>query len=207
MRRFRSLRPLFLPGVLGLGAVLTGGLAGVIAGFLAALILIDRWLDRLISFTGWGMYDAERRFRRLERERRVARLLRRHADLVHLPDDTGWAALAQRRRLGVRPIAVSSIVGTVDEHKAVAFDSQFRPPHWSRGRWTQMSHAAQEGVPMSPIAVYRVGDRHFVRDGHHRVSIARSLGTERIDADVVELLQSDASQRSTSAGLRRRTTG
>jgi hypothetical protein len=40
---------------------------------------------------------------------------------------------------------------------------------------------------MPPIDVYRVGDRHFVRDGHHRVSVARSLGATRIDAEVVEL--------------------
>ena len=29
---------------------------------------------------------------------------------------------------------------------------------------------------MPPISVYRVGDLHFVRDGHHRVSVARAQG-------------------------------
>jgi ParB-like chromosome segregation protein Spo0J len=35
--------------------------------------------------------------------------------------------------------------------------------------------------------VYRVGDKHYVRDGHHRVSVSRALGAESIDAQVVEL--------------------
>jgi hypothetical protein len=35
---------------------------------------------------------------------------------------------------------------------------------------------------MPPISVYRVGDLHFVRDGHHRVSVARALGAATIDA-------------------------
>jgi hypothetical protein len=40
---------------------------------------------------------------------------------------------------------------------------------------------------MPPISVYRVGEEHVVRDGHHRVSVARDLGLGAIDADVVEL--------------------
>ncbi len=41
---------------------------------------------------------------------------------------------------------------------------------------------------MPPITVYRVGERHFVRDGHHRVSVAIDLGSLTIDAEVVELV-------------------
>jgi hypothetical protein len=35
--------------------------------------------------------------------------------------------------------------------------------------------------------VYRVGAEHVVRDGHHRVAVARDRGQATIDADVVEL--------------------
>jgi hypothetical protein len=41
---------------------------------------------------------------------------------------------------------------------------------------------------MPPISVYRVGGLHFVRDGHHRVSVARALGQSTIDAHVTEVL-------------------
>jgi hypothetical protein len=40
---------------------------------------------------------------------------------------------------------------------------------------------------MPPVSLYRIGDLHFVRDGHHRVSVARSLGREDIDAYVTEV--------------------
>jgi hypothetical protein len=50
-----------------------------------------------------------------------------------------------------------------------------------------MCRAFQRGTPLPPISVYRVGDRHFVRDGHHRVSVACALETLEIEAEVVEL--------------------
>jgi hypothetical protein len=80
-----------------------------------------------------------------------------------------------------------SITGTVDPHKAEAFDAEFRPPPYGRARWSQMFHAVENGVALPPISVYRFSGRHYVRDGHHRVSVARALGAADIDADVIEL--------------------
>ena len=45
----------------------------------------------------------------------------------------------------------------------------------------------EEGSPVPPIDVYQVGDVYFVKHGHHRVSVARRLGWERIRAHVVEV--------------------
>jgi hypothetical protein len=42
-------------------------------------------------------------------------------------------------------------------------------------------------VAMPPIDVYRVGDLHFVQDGHHRVSVARAFGDTEIEAHVIEV--------------------
>ena len=50
-----------------------------------------------------------------------------------------------------------------------------------------MCHAVQAGAALPPISVYRYEGRHYVRDGHHRVSVARALGATDIDADVTEL--------------------
>jgi hypothetical protein len=174
----RRLRPAALPAALLAAGVAIGGLPGFLAGFVAALLGIDRLLDRLHGFGGWGMDDAEHRFDRLVRERR-----RRPSQLRYLPED---AAVARRRR-GVEPISLRSIVGTVDAHKAEAFDADFRPPSYSRGRWSQMYHAVESGAELPPISVYRLGAHHFIRDGHHRVSVARALGADDIDAEVTEL--------------------
>jgi hypothetical protein len=171
-------RPAALPAALLAAGIAIGGVPGFIAGFIAALLGIDRLLDRMHGFGGWGMDAAERRFDRLVRERR-----RRPSRLRLLPEDTA----ASRHRHGVEAIPVRSIVGTVDAHKAEAFDAEFRPPHYSRGRWSQMCHAIETGSELPPISVYRLGGEHYVRDGHHRVSVARALGAEDIDAEVTEL--------------------
>jgi hypothetical protein len=166
---------LLLPVGLAGGAVLAGGVPGFLLGFTAVLLAIDRLLD----LAGARTIGAEQAFRRLRR--------RRDPGLAYLPDDTGWAASAPRRRLGLQTIDMDSIAGTTDPHKAEAFDRALRPPEWSRGRWTQLYLAAERGTPLPPVSVYRVGDRHYLRDGHHRASVARALGADCIEAQVVEL--------------------
>jgi hypothetical protein len=190
----RGLSRLALPAaVLGSGVVL-GGLGGVILGFFGLLLLIERVLERLTGLTGGGRGEAERIYLRLARERRMDELRRRvqrrppeDETLAYLAEESGWAAVANRRPLGVVTIPTASIVGTVDRKKAQSFDSAFRPPAWSRERWIQMCFAARRGTTLPPISVYRVGDRHYLRDGHHRVSVARALQADSIEADVVEL--------------------
>ena len=195
-----------LPTLLLAAGLALGGLALVLLVFTATAIAIDRVLDRTVGFGGWSLVEAEHTYRRLARQRRRAELAarRRHREAPRLgyhPPDTGWAAVASRRRLGVQPIAIDSIVGSVDGPKALAFDRCFRPPRWSRGRWTQMCLAVRRGTPMPPIAVYRAGGEHFVRDGHHRVSVNRALGADTIDADVVVLEQPGRSTRPGEHGL------
>jgi hypothetical protein len=173
-------RSWLLPAPLAAAAVVVAGIAGFFLGFVAVLLWIDRLLDRLLGGGGTTRVEAERAFRRLSRRRR-------EADLSYLAMESGPAAMASRRSLGVQTIAIASIVGTVDRHKAESFDQSFRPAQWSRGRWTLMYLAAQRGVEMPPISVYRFGGQHYVRDGHHRVSVARALGAAGVDAEVVEL--------------------
>ena len=88
--------------------------------------------------------------------------------------------------LGLQTIPLDSIVGTVDRTRD--FDRGFRPTTTRvRGRWQRIAAAQRRGEAFPPISVYRVGDLHFVRDGHHRVSVAKSLGREDIDAYVTEV--------------------
>jgi len=165
------------------GGAAFGGVPGFVAAFAGALLGVDRLLDRMHGFGGTALADAERRFDHLVRERG-----RHPSRLRYLPED----AAVSRRTLGVEPIPVGSIVGTVDRHKAEAFDAEFRPPRYSRGRWSQMLHAADQGAALPPISVYRLGHDHYVRDGHHRVSVARAQGAADIDAEVTELAPTGA---------------
>ena len=91
------------------------------------------------------------------------------------------------RRLGLELISLDSIIGTVD--RAREFDRDFRPTSPSvRERWQRINLAQRRGEAMPPIDVYRIGELHFVKDGHHRVSVAHALGYRDIEAYVTEVL-------------------
>ena len=91
------------------------------------------------------------------------------------------------RRLGEQLIPLDSIVGTVDRSRE--FDRNFRPTSPRvRERWQRINLAQRKGEAMPPIDVYRIGELHFVKDGHHRVSVARALGHNDINAYVTEVL-------------------
>jgi hypothetical protein len=141
--------------------------------------------------TGNLIVDAQTAFarerRRVWRTRAVGWLRRGERRLEHLEDALGSRSPTHRRAVGLRAIPLESIVGTAEAAKARAFDPGFRPPATSRHRWERLWVAGRQGAPLPPISVYRLGDRHFVNDGHHRVSVANALGMAAIDAEVTEL--------------------
>jgi hypothetical protein len=144
--------------------------------------------------TGLPSADAQFDFSRARRRRALARLsarLRREPDDVNhiLPFEEVVQALGRvgERRLGEQVIPLDSIVGTVDRSRE--FDRSFRPTSPRvRERWESINLAQRKGKPMPPIDVYRIGELHFVKDGHHRVSVARAFGYRDIAAYVTEVL-------------------
>ena len=143
--------------------------------------------------TGFPRADVENDFMRARRRQvlsRLAQRLRRVPDDVNLilPFDEVIAALGMQseRQLGLQAIRLDTIVGTVDSRRD--FDRRFRPTSGRvRERWERLALAQRRGEPIPPIDVYRVGDLHFVKDGHHRVSIAIATGLTTIDAYVTEV--------------------
>jgi hypothetical protein len=144
--------------------------------------------------TGFPQADAENDFLRMRRSQMLSRLgawLRREPDDVSimLPFDEVVAALGRtgERRLGLQVITLDSIVGSVDRTRD--FDRRFRPTSArARGRWERLALAQRRGEAFPPIEVYRVGDMHFVIDGHHRVSVAHAMNLRTIDAYVTEIV-------------------
>lgn len=109
-------------------------------------------------------------------------------DLI-LPFDEVVAALGRvgERDLGIQVIPVDSIVGTVD--RKTGFDRSFRPTSSRvRTRWERIAAAMRRGESLPPIETYRIGEAYFVRDGHHRVSVARALGIKEIAAHAIEIV-------------------
>jgi hypothetical protein len=140
--------------------------------------------------TGSGPIDAERAFAVAARSRRRAALLRR---LRREPAEAGHLTVYDERGLqpsgawlgrGVREIPVAAISGTLEPSRASLFDRCFRPTAAARARWQRLWLAEHRGKVLPPISVVRVGSAYAVRDGHHRVSVAKARGALTIDAAV-----------------------
>ncbi len=143
--------------------------------------------------TGFPRADAEHDFLRARRRQVLSRLanwLRREPDDVNimLPFHEVVEALGYQgeRRIGLRLVKLDSIAGTVDRSRD--FDRRFRPTSGRvRERWERLALAARRGEEIPPIEVYRVGELHFIIDGHHRVSVAHAQGLSTLEAYVTEV--------------------
>lgn len=142
--------------------------------------------------TGSPRADAESDFLRARRQQvlgAIAGRVRGRSARRPLSFDEACTALGLRgeRSLGVLVIPLSRVVGSVD--KVQSFDTAFRPTSGRmRHRWERLAEAFRRGESIPPIDVYRLGDLYFVRDGHHRVSVAKALGLDVIEANVTEVL-------------------
>lgn len=114
-----------------------------------------------------------------------------------------WAALSGRSRCllvldeidthctvdastyaGIEMVPICQIRGT--EGRSVDFDRDFNPlQDNNRERWLSIARAWGRGKELPPVALVRVGDVYFVRDGHHRISVAKALGQRHIKATVM----------------------
>jgi hypothetical protein len=87
---------------------------------------------------------------------------------------------------GVHTVPVASILGSVDRYHD--FDRAFLPTQTAtRSRWESVDRATLGDIILPPVQLYKVGEVYFVKDGNHRVSVAREKGAEFIDAEVIEL--------------------
>jgi len=89
-----------------------------------------------------------------------------------------------RKLIGIKNIRVDQIVGTL--YREADFDRQFRPlKKHTLERWVH-AYIQHEHDGWSPIIVHKAGEQYFVEDGHHRVSVARALHVEFIEAQIWE---------------------
>jgi hypothetical protein len=85
---------------------------------------------------------------------------------------------------GIRVVHIGSIIGS--EGKVADFDMRFHPISEAvRERWVNMAIAYLSCLPLPPVQLIQIGNAYFVRDGHHRISVARALGQVAIDAEFV----------------------
>ena len=104
--------------------------------------------------------------------------------LMSLIDAHATGTVRVRRAAGIQTVPIARICGS--EGRSRDFDRSFNPLQChSMDRWLRVAEAQQRGVPLPMVQLIRVGELYFVRDGHHRISVARALGQQEMDAEVV----------------------
>lgn len=108
------------------------------------------------------------------------------ATLISLNDVKKLIKPQNETYVGMKTIPIEKVVGS--EGRYQDFDNKFFPKSSHlKNRWQHVDEAAIQAIDLPPIKVYEISGLYFVRDGNHRVSVAKARGTEFIDAEVVSL--------------------
>ncbi len=88
--------------------------------------------------------------------------------------------------IGMKAVDIDFIIGS--EGRYNDFNRTFLPKkEFIRNRWESIDKAHLKSVILPPIKLYEIGGSYFVRDGNHRVSVAKLQGVKSIDAEVIRL--------------------
>jgi hypothetical protein len=116
----------------------------------------------------------------------LARLTGHKIDLLPFDEVRARLPLGGQHYLGMRQVEISKIVGSSGRYRD--FDRAFLPiQNKTRDRWVSIDKAYYQQVYLPPVELYKIGDAYFVKDGNHRVSVAREWGQDFIDAYVIEI--------------------
>ena len=135
-------------------------------------------------------FESHQRFQDM-RQRALLRdllgvLTRQTTNLVPFDDVRARLRTAAEIKRGTQMIPLASIVGSVGRYRD--FTREFLPREEALGeRWRRLDEMYNQLAALPPIDVYKLGDVYFVRDGNHRVSVARANGATHIEANVVEI--------------------
>lgn len=135
-------------------------------------------------------YESLEKFRRNVNKAQIADLMAKmtggKVDLLSYDEVAKRIKSRQQIEMGTQMIPLDKIVGSVGRYRD--FTRTFLPRAGvNPERWARVDAVMNslEGFP--PIEVYKIGDVYFVRDGNHRVSVARANGLTHIEAYVTEI--------------------
>lgn len=134
--------------------------------------------------------EARERFRRSVTQAQMSDLLGlvtgAERDLVSYDEVVAKLRARQQIEKGTQMVPLKAIVGSVGRYRD--FTRTFMPRAGiNEARWMRLDAAmnSMEGFP--PVELFKVGEVYFVRDGNHRVSVARANGASHIEAYVTEI--------------------
>lgn len=117
----------------------------------------------------------------------ILNLMKPRADeLLSLKDVRALVKPSSETYRGMQTVPLSKIVGSEGRYKD--FNKAFLPRHDKMmRRWMNVDVAHYRNVILPPVKLFEIGGAYFVRDGNHRVSVAKAQKTEFIDAEVTSL--------------------
>jgi hypothetical protein len=143
--------------------------------------------DRRLDEAGYGVRSALPLYQRARRRSVIGRLWSaltgRSRRLFDLDVVERAHSVRGRRHAGTRAVSLDCIRGS--EGRCRDFDNAFYPlQSHDRDRWLSVAAASLVGIALPPVELIQVGKVYFVRDGHHRISVARMRGQRAVDAIV-----------------------
>jgi len=139
-------------------------------------------MDSLPQETGMEFNTARRK---AFQEEMLSFITGRSTDLLPFEEVRQTLRLQDSTYKGLQEIELDKIVGSVGRYRD--FTRTFLPKSdRSEERWRRVDAITHDLVGFPPIEVYKIGDVYFVRDGNHRVSVARAHDAETIEAYVIE---------------------
>ena len=123
----------------------------------------------------------EQAYNRGRRGQLLAKIFGKHN---HLQTLDAQPISSRRSTSHIVTVPIRKIKGSLG--RSEDFDANFNPlKERSRSRWVSILTAIRSSAPMPPVELVQVGDTYYVQDGHHRISVARSLDQEAIEARIV----------------------
>ena len=107
-------------------------------------------------------------------------------NLLDLTTEVSERKIRGQHVAGSRTVPINRITGS--EGRSGDFDCDFNPLHTrTMDRWVGVAVARSCGATLPAVELIQLGEDYFVRDGHHRISVARAFRQEYIDAKVIVL--------------------
>src|SRR6266542_3618342 len=127
----------------------------------------------------WTLRSAQLHFHEARRKALLTgildTLLRHSSNMISLEDVRARINVRGQRSLGHQTVALDHIIGS--EGRYSDFDRRFLPRSDKlKQRWSSIDSAMIESIALPPVELFKIGDIYFVRDGNHRVSVARQIG-------------------------------
>ena len=136
--------------------------------------------------TRLALQDFERANRKAFWRDLFSRITRKCNQLLSFDQVRQRVLLTGQHYRGLQAVCLDKIVGSEGHYRD--FDRAFFPRQSrSKDRWISIDRAYYEQSPLPPVELVKVGEWYFVRDGNHRVSVARAWGQDFVDAAVIEL--------------------